>query len=261
MDGEEAESRIRAGSFGQLEINLGRHDADSADSQGCCHRKVRLWHVCRVRIQQIRLTLLSSRQMSASPAASIKFDDTETLTSEKAQLNTLIVEQQLSLCKVVDLYAEYQASETETASDDKAMVSAKERVGSIITEMKPDSLELYQENSLEQIYTSSVESERVAAVLKIASPYADRLMKQWTVVDRPEAHYDFHSNLPGQSGKPSLRRIASQPDRPETITSRNAYLKARSPFYQNPSVESDSEDDALSSKFSTQSTVRPLLNN
>ena len=197
--------------------------------------------------------------MSASAAASTNFHDTETLTTEKAHLDSLVVEQQLSLCKVVDLYGEYQASETEHASDEQAVVPARERVASIITEMKPDSLELYQERSLEQVYTSSAESERVVAVLKIASPYADRLMKQWTILDRPEAHYELHDNSSAQNrngkSKPPLRRIASQPNQPASVTSRNAYLNSRQPDYRNPSVESDSEDDVLSSKFSTRSTV------
>ncbi|KAL9079359.1 MAG: hypothetical protein Q9157_001746 [Trypethelium eluteriae] len=211
---------------------------------------------------QAARVLAISRRMSATSAASTGSDDDETITNEKAHLEGLVVEQQLSLFKASELYGEYQATETEETTDEKAVVPARERVASIVTEMKPAGLELYQEKSLEQVYTSSVESDRVAAVLKIASPFADNLLKQWTLLDRSQTHDEIRGNLAVRSpqGKlqPSLRRIASQPERPESAKPRKPYLTPRPPFYQNPSVESDSEDDTLSSKFSTQSTLHEL---
>ena len=214
-------------------------------------------------MEQVLLTFDIFRRLSAPSAASTRFDDTETVTSEKAQLESLVIEQQLSLFKAGELYGEYQASETQDTSDEKAIVPAKKRVASIATDMKPAGLELYQEKSLEQVYTTSVETERVAAVLKIASPFADHLMKQWTLVDRPEVYTESRGSLAVQSPngipKPSLRRIASQPEGPEAIKARNATLNPRSPHYRMPSVEDDSEEEKMSGKFSTRTTVRAIL--
>ena len=188
--------------------------------------------------------------MSADSRTSVS-DDSETVTSEKAQLESLVVDQQLALYKATELYSEYQISELEDTSKDRAVVPVNEKLACVVTEIEPAGLEMYQETSLEKVYTSSAESERVAAVLKIAAPFADELMKQWTVMDRPEALFGSRSNLavqnPSSKVKPSLRRIASQPNRPEPVNSKSVHFNARSSGYKNPSVESDSEDEDLRS--------------
>ncbi|KAI9668193.1 MAG: hypothetical protein M1821_001013 [Bathelium mastoideum] len=205
-----------------------------------------------------------SRRMSASSAASTNFDDAETVTSQKTQLESLVVDQQLSLYKATELYGECQTSERADTSDEKSLVPANEKLASIVTEMKSAGLELYQERSLEKVYTSATESERVALVLKIASPLAEKLLKQWTVIDRPPSYYESRDSLAVQSPhgktKPSLRRIASQPEPQKPVNLRSAHLNTEPSLYQNPSVESDSEDETQSSKFGTQSTIFELDN-
>ncbi|KAI9714525.1 MAG: hypothetical protein M1820_000486 [Bogoriella megaspora] len=220
-------------------------------------------------LQTARVTAIARRMSAASTVTATStatFDDAETVVSEKAQLENLVVEQQLSLFKAGELYGEYQASETDNKEDEKAVVPAAERVASLANEMKPAELTQYQETTLATVYTTTEESERLAAVLKIATPYADYLIQQWTVIERlkPPPEYvqfqeGFAMQTPQRKGKPAIRRIASHPERPESMNNpRNVYLNPRPSFYKNPSVEEESDEEDRLHKIRLQQGIHEL---
>ena len=166
--------------------------------------------IAPVFIHKMRLGLIQNRRERTQ----ITYDTVDTAL---LQLQSSIIEQQMSLIRVSRLYQEYLLNKSAVlelppgANHHQALIQCDER------EANPRTLVQYQEPSLSQGYPSRTEMEDLARVRRIARPYIDTLLHRWT---RPEEARMLKN--------PSFQRSSTSSDRGR---------------WEQPTVESDSEDD------------------
>lgn len=156
-----------------------------------------------------KITTWSRRQRTQ-----IAFDAVHT---ERLQMQSLVIEQQMAMIRIYRLYQDYSLSKTAFSevlpNTSRALIQYDER------ESNPMALVPYQEPSLSQPDTTTTETEELMRVRRIAPQYVDLLLHRWTRLNEIEQRMI-------EDGKSGKRDRKSD--------------KAR---WEQPTVESDSEDD------------------
>lgn len=156
-----------------------------------------------------KITTWSRRQRTK-----IAFDAVDT---ERLQMQSLIIEQQMALIRVYRLYQEYSLSKAAfpepLQNANRALIQYDDR------EANPMALVPYQERTLSETEPAPTETEDLIRVRKIAPPFVDMLLHQWTRLDEIEQRMI-------EDGNSRRRDRKSNPGR-----------------WEQPTVESDSEDD------------------
>ena len=141
----------------------------------------------------------------------------DAVSIERLQMQALIIEQQMSLIRVSRLYQELSLNKA-------AFLEGFPHQGSDIVqydqrEANPRALVPYQEMSLSQARPATTETEDLVRVKRIARQYVENLLHRWTRLEEMEQRV-VEEGSPRQHGSGSDRGR-----------------------WEQPSVESDSEDD------------------
>jgi hypothetical protein len=150
----------------------------------------------------------------------------DAVLTERLQLETLIIEQQLCLLRAYRLYDEYKQRVKNTpllltqSPQSQALVH-RDQYGP-----SPGALVLYQEPSLARTPPSANESQDLGRIRRISSPYVDNLLARWVRLPDIDEHmrklYLSNSNGGSQQSERGERRNSN---------------------WQQPLVESDDESD------------------
>lgn len=139
----------------------------------------------------------------------------EAVSTERLQMQSLIIEQQMSLIRVYRLYQEYSLSKA--AFPEALPNQGMELIQYDEREANPMALALYQEPSLSKVWPATTETEDLKRVKRIARPYVEQLLRRWTRLDEIEQRM-IEEGSPTHPGHERGR-------------------------WEQPFVESDSEDD------------------
>lgn len=141
----------------------------------------------------------------------------DAVDTERLQMQSLIIEQQMALIRVYRLYQEYSLSKAAFSellpNTGRALIQYDER------EANPMALVPYREPSLSQTDPAATETEDLVRVRRIAPPYVDFLLHHWTRIVEIEQRMIEDR----KSGKRDRRSDKGH--------------------WEQPTVESDSEED------------------
>jgi len=108
----------------------------------------------------------------------------EAVSTERLQMQSLIIEQQMSLIRVYRLYQEYSLSKA--AFPEVLPNQGMELIQYDEREANPMALALYQESSLSKVWPAATETEDLKRVKRIARSYVEQLLRRWTRLDEIE---------------------------------------------------------------------------
>jgi len=111
---------------------------------------------------------------------------TQAFNTERLQLQTLVIEQQMALIRLGQLYEEYK-QDAEQRLIEQGPGSQEMTIND---ERSPNPLQLvrYQEASLTGISAMPTEAENLQMVLNIASQYIDHVLNHWTRLPEIDRH-------------------------------------------------------------------------
>ncbi|KAF1815844.1 hypothetical protein P152DRAFT_198925 [Eremomyces bilateralis CBS 781.70] len=156
----------------------------------------------------------------------------DAVSTERLQLQSLIIEQQLCILNTHQLHLDYRLDN----------VPSRSQVLTVLEERQPcpQHLVSYQEESLVAIDVDNTESQRLEVVRKVAGSYIDELLRRWTRLEEIE-----------QDIRQEEFQTRAQQEREMQTVSRRAS--------QQPSVEEDDEEHNLKHPVPKNCAPGPLL--
>lgn len=135
----------------------------------------------RLTLEVLSQTLKSVKVLEWSWSQPRSTLSTEAVTIDRLQLQGLVMEQQLAFLKACELFDVYQK-----ATDDSDPRYITQDQGSLALTLfedhapNPRRLMRYQENELAAKRSAQTETQRLALVRRVSSPYIDFLLNRWT---------------------------------------------------------------------------------
>ncbi|KAF1987813.1 hypothetical protein K402DRAFT_46268 [Aulographum hederae CBS 113979] len=152
----------------------------------------------------------------------------EAFEIERLQLQSLVIEQQMSLIRLRFLYRDYKYDCLHMLLEDE---NTSHAAGGF-EERSPRPLDLaqYQENSLAHVDPDSSDSQQLSTVRTVSSKYIDRLLTRWTRLTEIERHLqqaEWESQA--KNRKEQHERRMSQQPKVEDDSSEDDHLKIKQP--------------------------------